>query len=167
MLHAGGKDQTGLSILSQLHDLLTGRADNLLAVHQVFNFAGDELAATHMQSAGVDLVLAGLGHERAQESVADQLFDADLVADGIEEVLGCADRSGVQSEWRRGQSDHADVRIDDLRLCQELPIHAIAVGGDQMGLIDDYQVERAQVTGPLVDRLDAGHDHCLAHVAAV
>ena len=156
------EDQHRLAILRVGDDLLAGRFDELVLVHQLFELVGHELAGADVQLFRVGLLSAGLGHQRAEISVADEFPHADLEADGVEDVLRPADHARFQAEWRGRKTDGSHPRIDHLGIGQELPIHPFAVRRDQVRLVDNDQVEGVQFAGPLVDRLDAGDDHRLA-----
>jgi hypothetical protein len=81
---------------------------------------------------------------------------ADLVADVVQDPLGRADHPRAHAERRRGQADHAHERVHELRVGQELPVHALAVvRRDQVRLVDDHEVDRAELASALPDRLDA------------
>ena len=100
------------------------------------------------RSVGVGLRLAGLGDQRAQETVADQLPDADLVADVVQESVRRADRARLQAERRGREPDDPQRRVDHLGVRQELAVHPLAFGRDQMGLVDHHQVEGVELAGP-------------------
>ena len=119
-----------------------------------------------MQLVRVRLLSAGLGHQRAEVSIADQLTDAHLEADGVQDVFRPADHARLQAEWCGGQPDRPHPRIDHLGVVQKLPIHPFAIWRDKMCLVHNDQIEGIQLAGPFVDRLDARNDHRVLGIAA-
>ncbi len=91
MLNTGGEDQYRLAILGLGDDFIAGSADQIVAVHQFFGLASNELAAPDVQAAGVHLGDSCLCSQRTEIAVADQFLDTDLIADAIEEVIATAD----------------------------------------------------------------------------
>ena len=167
VLDAGGEDEAGLAVAGLIDDFGAGGAHENIIIHEVLDLIGDELAAADMQSGGIGLGLAGLADQRRQEAVADEFLDPNLVTDVVEDVLGGADRPILEPERRRREADHAQVRVHHPRLAQECLVHALAVRGDEVGLVDEHDVEAAQVAGLLVHRLNAGDDDRMVEIAAL
>jgi hypothetical protein len=159
MLDAAGEDQDGAALGGVGDGFAAGSLDEPIVVHQVLDLVGHELAGPHVQPAEVGLVDPRLGDERVQVALDNQLANADLVANMVEEAVRRADRSGPHAEGRGREADDPHVGVDRAGVGQELPIHAVAVRRDHVHLIDHHQVERVELTGPLVHRLDARHDH--------
>ena len=158
--------RTALAILRVFDDLRTGRLDQLVLVHHLFELVGNELAGADVQLLGVGFFAAGLGDQGAKVAVADQLSDADFEADGVEDVVRPADHARFQAKGCRRQPDASQPRVHDLGIGQELPIHALPLGRYHVGLVDDHQIEGVELARPAKDRLDAGDDHRLGRVAA-
>ena len=93
--------------------------------------------------------------KRTQVAISDQITDRDLDADLLQEVLGTAYRPGGHPVGRRGQSDDAAITRERSGLRDEPPVHALAIRRNQVGLVDDHQVDRAQFASAVVDRVDA------------
>ena len=92
-----------------LDDLPAGRPDQRVVVHQRLDLAGDELAAADVQARRVHLAPPGLGLQRAQVALDDQLADAHLVADVVEQVLRPADHARGHAVRRGRQADQPHV----------------------------------------------------------
>ena len=90
----GREDQHGISITRPFDDLLAGGLHEAVVVHQIFDFAGDEFAAAHMQFLYVNPSVPRFRGQLRQKSLSDQFFDTDLVADRIQEMVGPADGAG-------------------------------------------------------------------------
>src|SRR4249920_450631 len=71
----------------------------------------------------------------------------------------------IGSSWPTPRSLIPTVGINDLGVGQELPIHAVAFERNEMCFINDHEVKGFELASPLVDGLDAGHDHRMARVA--
>ena len=166
MLDAGCENQHGFAIGGECENFLAGGLNEAVVVHQAFDFFSDEFATADVQTVRADAGFAGFGDEWTEKSVADEFADADFVTDGVEEMIGRTDVSGIEPVRSGGQPDHAEVWIDDFRVAQELAIHAFAADGDEVAFIDDDQIERSEFARSFVDTLDAGHEHGGFGVAA-
>ena len=152
----GGEDQRAAARPGLGRDLGAGALDDLVGVECPLDLARDELAAADLEVAHVDLHLARLRPERREEAALDELAHRHLVADVVQDPLGRADHPRAHAERRRGQADHAHERVHELRVRQELPVHALAVvRRDEVRLVDDHEVDRAELASALPDRLDA------------
>jgi hypothetical protein len=167
VLDARGEDQDGVPLARVLDDLPTRRSDEVLIVHELLDLARDVLAATHVQLVGVGLQCAGAGPQRTQVALHDQLAHPDLVADGVQDVVGRADRPAFHPERRGSEANHAHLRVDYLHIGQELPVHTLAVFRNEVTFIDDHQIDGTDVAGLLVHRLNAGNRDGVAEVAAL
>jgi hypothetical protein len=78
----------------------------------------------------------------------------------VQDSLRRADHPRAHPERRRRQADHPHERVHELRVGQELPVHALAVvRRDQVRLVDDHEVDRTELASALPDRLDARDRH--------
>jgi len=146
--------------------LAVSSTDQQVIVERVFEFIFRELTAANMYTRQIRFLCAALRFERRQEALLDQLSDADLEADVIQEVIRLADQTVLEPVRRRSQPDNSQVRIDHQRIGQKLPIHSFAVERNQMSFIDDDQLEPAQLSRSSIDGLDARHDYWLLSVPA-
>lgn len=87
VLDPAGEDQHGLPIGRMTHRLAASRCDQAVVVHQALDLVGHELAGADMQPFKVGRVDAGLADERRQIALDDQLANADLVADMVQEMV--------------------------------------------------------------------------------
>jgi hypothetical protein len=71
----------------------------------------------------------------------------------------------VHVGWKRDWPSEALARLVTIVAYVEKGLYAIAFRRYEVGLVDDRQVEGVQLTGPLVDRLDASDDHRMLGVA--
>ncbi len=165
--HGRAEDEDGLPLTGQYCDLGAGGVHQLLVVHSGGQFVLDEFARPRVDGRQVGLGAPRAGHQRREVSLRDHLLEASLVAYFVEQVLGFADRASLQPERRGRQADEADVRVDDLHVLEEGAVHALAVWGDEVRLVDAYQIERAEVAGLAVHALYARHDDGLPGVAGV
>ena len=139
-----------------LGDLGARAFDDLVGVEGLLDLARDELAAADLELAHVDLHATGLRPERREEAAVDQRSHAHLVADVVQDSLGRADHPRAHAERRCRETDHAHERVHELRVREELPVHALAVvRRDEVRLVDDHEVDRAELASALPDRLDA------------
>ena len=100
-----------------------------------------------------------------QVAIANELFHADLIADVIQHVLWCADRPVLESKRCRREPNHAHRWIDRARRLEKGEVHALAVGWDEVGFINENEIEATEVVGATIDRLDTGDDHRVINVA--
>lgn len=156
---ARAEQQHAAPVGSRGDDLGARRLDQCVLVHALLELAGDELAAPHMDVAGVRDRLSGPALERTQVALHDELPHAGLEAHLVQHRFRAADRAGLHPIRRRRQPDDALVVAQIPRIGQEAPVHALAIGRDQMRFVDDDQIKRPKIVRPLVDRLDARDRH--------
>ena len=94
----------------------------------------------------------------APVAIANEFFDALLIADVGEDVGGSADEAIFETKWCGGESDHADLWIDGCGCFEEGQVHAFPVGRDEMALIDKNEIKAAEFAGPAIDGLNASHE---------
>ena len=99
--------------------------------------------------------LPGLRHELREESLVDQLLQADGVRYLVEEVLRLAYESALEAVRRRGHSDEPDLRVDLPKPLDERPVHALVVRLDHVRLVDNADVAMAEYLGFGIHGLDA------------
>ena len=85
----------------------------------------------------------------------DHLFETGLITDFLEDIFLLADETSFEPEWSGSQSDDPDMGIDDCHIFQKTPIHAIAIGSNEMSFIHYNEIKCSQITGLVIDRLNA------------
>nr|WP_231604881.1 hypothetical protein [Crateriforma conspicua] len=156
--NASGEDQHRSTIGREFHDFGARSRDERVIAGKPIDLVGHELAGPDMDPREVSTIDAGLRDQRTKESVTDQFLDANLVADMIEKMIRRTDHAAVQTEWCRGQADYTDMRVDNFAIGQELAIHPIALFADQMGFVDNNQIEGIKVACSFVNTLNAGNE---------
>ena len=120
-----------------------------------------------MQRTEVDLVFARLGNQRTQKTIADQFLDSNLVTDRVKDVFRGTDLAVLESKRCGRKTNDAQVRVDLLGIREELLVHPLSIGTNEVCFIDYDQIEPIELTGTLVDRLNTGDDDSIVGVATL
>ena len=166
VLYTGREDQHRMAVPGVLDDLAACRSHERVLVHEGLDFAGDILAAAHVQARGVDLAPARLGLQRTKISLDDQLANADFVADAVEQVVRPANHAGGHAVRGGSQADQPYVGIDFLRVGQECAVHPLAFRREHVTFIQKDDVEAVEFLCPAVDALNARDDDRMVGIAA-
>ena len=136
MGHAAGENQNLFPVLRQIDDLPAGVVHQIIIVHLGGDLVGEEIARADVKVRKIRFRFAVLAAERRKKITHDQFPDPYLVTNFVEQVFGLADQAAAQAVGRRCKSDQADVRIQFLFFGQQGLIHAVAVGRDQVAIMD-------------------------------
>ena len=161
-----GENEDGLAVDREHDDFPACGGHELLLVHRRGHFLADEFAAADVQVLQLRLDPPGFGYKRREVLLLNHLLESRLVADRVEDVLRLADEAALHAKGRRRQPNHAEGGVDDRHVLQEGPVHSVAIRRDQVGFINNDNVEGAQIAGLVVHALDACHDDILARVTA-
>ena len=155
VLHTCAKHQPRLALACQLDDLAHHALVVVLSVHSGLQLGLDELPATLVHASGVQLGLGDLGAQRGQILFENQLLDGHRLDQGIEQRRLVGDETMPQAIGRGGEADHPQARIDGLQLGQQLAVASLVLVVDQVALVDQHQIDVAQLLGLGAHRLDA------------
>ena len=96
-----------------------------------------------------------LAAQRGEEAPIDQFLNADGLQQIIKQGWLVGDETMPKPEWRGGQTNHAQGRVDHGQLIKERAIFARLLVVHQMALINDDQINVANLFGLVPNRLDA------------
>ena len=85
----------------------------------------------------------------------------------IEKMVRLTYQTACHSKWRRRQTDYTNIGIYDTALVQERSVHALTVGRDHVGLIDDDKIERVESACLFINGLNTGDGDMVIHVLAI
>jgi hypothetical protein len=151
----------------ETHHLLDDRVGDVLQVDRALERAGDELPAARGDAGRVESADRGLGDQRAEEALLDQIADRDVVRDiGEERILPPMEESGVEPVRRRGEPDEPHVRVLGAQRLDHLPVARVVAERHEVRFIDEHDVERAELVRIRRDGLDPGDDDRRVRVAS-
>jgi hypothetical protein len=125
------------------------RRVRVLDVDGLLERARHELAAARGDAGGVELRERRLRDQRTEIAVGDQLLHRRVVRDlGEERAAAAVQEAVAEAVRRRGESDEPDVRILQPRRLDELPVQRVILGRHQVRLVDQDEIERAELVRP-------------------
>ena len=155
--HASAEEQPRPAVLAERDRLIDDGPVDGVDVHRALEVAGDEVSAPRADACHVQLRLGRLAHQRREVALLDRAAHAVLVGDAVEDrALALVEPAAVHAVRRGGQADDLQVGVDDLQLPQELSIHRVRRARDQVRLVDQDDVDLAELGRAVVDRLDPG-----------
>jgi hypothetical protein len=164
---AGAEGEPGPAALPVADHLLHRSAGDPVLVDGGLEGARDVVAPAPRHPRDVEGRGGGLGDERREVALVDQVADIGLVDDGFEQPAGArVEAPAVEAVGRGRQADDAQVAALGAQGGQEAAVAGLGVAGDEMGFVYDHEVERVEVAGPVPDRLDAAEQHLCAGLAA-
>src|SRR5262249_19388794 len=126
-------------------DLVAGELDRIVADRRGLELLGDVFPAALADAGHVDGLGRRLRRQRRQPAVADPFGDRVLVHYVVTQVaVALAQVAAVEAERRRGQTRHAELGRDLTQAVERRVVHPLITMREQMALIDDDQVTRAE-----------------------
>ena len=150
------KNEDFFAFFRQFDDLRARAFEDVLPLHQRVDFGRDELAAANVKSGDVELAFPAARLERRQETLRDKFPNPNFVNDFRQKPVGPANPAATEAIRRRGQADESNVGVDASGALQKRSVHSVAGIGDEVRFVDDYQLERPEFSGALVNALNPG-----------
>ena len=107
VINASAVDEPGLPIGAEADDLTDGGAGSIGVIDGGFELAWDEFAATGADTGHVELGLGLLGNKLTEVALVDEVANAGLVGDGIEQGFGAfVEHTAIEAVGRGGETTH-------------------------------------------------------------